>query len=221
MGPVIADVKVRQDPVRENVTFFIEGVTFGRPDLDELMSIRLRLFLFASDNRRRNWLPFRRWRNSPEVDTFIDDFQDLQRIKSAGVPLPRLNTDLEDGNESDFYASCETIQIHPEAESGKESDELDDETIELSDGAFDEDDIWLNCSLQLRLNVALPPVLAFIPKIIIVSAGRIILRHIVNRALPNFIDMVADDYQAWASGSLRGIYKNRELFPLQDEEEQS
>lgn len=217
MGPIVADVKVRQDHLRNNVTFFIEGVTFGKPDLDKLLSVRLRLFLFSS-GQRRNWIPFRR-RNSPEVDSFLDDFHDLQRIKSAGVPLPDLESGTTEEDDDVSFQSYDSISIETDTEDVAPVSVP--APIEDTDVAVVEEEqrVRLNCAVQLRLNVAIPPVLAFIPRIIIGSAGRIILRHMVNGALPNFLDLVVADYHAWATGSPRGIQREHGLFQMNDTEQ--
>ena len=228
MGPVMADVKVRRDLRRNTVTMFIEGVTFGKPELDRLLSIRLRLFLFSTTGRR-NWMPFRR-RNSPQVDSFLEDVKDLQLIKSAGVPLQQLDeissatpTDDSVSSDSDSLTlqSYDSIQIEvdsppqgqPEIQIEKEKEEsrVDEKRIQT-----DANLVRLNCAVQLRLNVAIPPVLAFVPKIIIGSAGRIILRHMVNGALPNLLDLIVTDYCAWANGEPRDAQKGRGLFRFKD-----
>jgi len=82
----MADFKVRSNPNQARVSFFLEGMTFGDPRLDKRFSVRLRVFLYESSGRLLGWMPFRR-NNSPAVESFLDDVEDLQRMKSAGLPL--------------------------------------------------------------------------------------------------------------------------------------
>jgi len=185
----MADFKVRSNPNQARVSFFLEGMTFGDPRLDKRFSVRLRVFLYESSGRLLGWMPFRR-NNSPAVESFLDDVEDLQRMKSAGLPL--------DG-----------IESHPDSLPVLTQTPIRDgslvETTEYDISADGEDSVVrLNCAVQLRLNITLPPALAVIPRIIVGSVGRIVVRHILNAYLPNFLKLVVEDYHAWVTGAPRG-----------------
>eukprot|EP00210_Caulerpa_lentillifera_P003828 g3656.t1 len=194
------------------VAFVIEGVSFGRRDLDESLSLRVRAVMSANSGGRPSWIPFGR-KESPEIASMIDDIHDLESIRLAGVPLEEMEPDSNDisleTNEEIERASSREITIDKEL---LIQEEIALDSIEENDDSLTN----LNCNVQLRISVAIPPVLYFIPRIILRSTGRIILRSILNGALPNFLDLVAQDYYAWSSDSPSRFTQKGSLFKSDD-----
>lgn len=211
------------------VAFVIEGVSFGRRDLDESLALRVRAVMSSNAGGRPSWIPFGR-RESPEIASMIDDVHDLENIRLAGVPLEDMESDSENINlensedsnlEKDEITSLEKVEEFPSPSLPPKEVMIGEELLVQEGIALDQDEgddalTNLNCHVQLRVTVAIPPVMYLIPRIILRSTGRIILRSVLNGALPNFLDLVAADYYAWSSDSPTRFTQKGSLFKPDD-----
>lgn len=287
-------VRVNVNEAQEKVTFVVDRFSLGRPDMDKFFKIRVRSSLYSSNGDRLQ--PFSRFRQgrmggvnstnvdeSEELESVMDDVQDLENLRKAGVPLAvdssqdsggsysdspvvtfsqedhldehdDVDDDMEmdrrltcDGDNDDRGGSglhaldsdqhaCHASDRHPQHSNAYEGDAQNPEpsmgqkrgqadlrnlTSSSNEGwdtsqvsrkpstssrlttllpELDGDYARLHCRVQLKLVTVIPPALSFIPNLVLGSVGRIILRAVLNALIPNFLDLVTNDYKRWVRG---------------------
>eukprot|EP00803_Ostreobium_quekettii_P010482 evm.model.scf_155.9 EVM.evm.TU.scf_155.9 scf_155:113745-118768(+) len=60
--------------------------------------------------------------------------------------------------------------------------------------------VTLQCKVVLQLQITIPAALSFVPRLVIGSTGRIVIRAVLHSLLPSFLDLVVTDYERWAAG---------------------
>jgi len=167
-----------------------------------------------------------------KIASMADDAHDLKSIRLAGVPLedtdPANSENINIENNEDInlekneITNTEKIEEIPSSSLPSREVMISDELLIQEGIVLDQDEesddvlTNLNCHVQLRITVAIPPVLYLIPRIILGSTGGTILRSILNGALPNFLDLVAADYHAWSSDSPTRFTQKWSLFKSDD-----
>ncbi|GMH36729.1 hypothetical protein BSKO_04602 [Bryopsis sp. KO-2023] len=231
MTPKVS-VRVHVNEAQEKVTFLVDSFSLGKPHMDKFFKIRIRSTLYASSHRDRLG-PFKRFNGrfsfdatneTEELESVIDDVQDLENLRKAGVPIevnassepganhsfpgrPALpcgeNGDFEDDIEMDYQLHAKRGADAPDtskvqSSTSESSSSRDRITTLLPE--LDGDSVRLHCFVQLHLVTIIPPALLFIPNLVLGSVGRIILRAVLNALIPNFLDLVTNDYKRWVTG---------------------
>lgn len=187
------------------VTFVGSDASLGSSGLDESFKLNIVAAMKGVDNRRRlpridhipgrpitriqNWASNAKW---PKEDNDILDVSNL----TDNAPFPAEHVYVShDGSTTSDTSDDEADVAHLEGE-----DDLHMQEKEIKDTNVPSN-VFLECRVNITVAVKVPRALRVVPNPLLGYAGSLVMRAVLNGAMPNFVELLSKDFASWADNN--------------------